>query len=165
VKRFPTGEYGRQRLEFFPAPRKAQLRSFAALVFPWVDERVVVCDIVGRGWCIPSGRVEAVESSLQAVRREALEEAGIELGCVQYIGCYRITERGEVRWADCYTARVKRLAEIAMPEESLGRKIVSLGELPSIYHLWNDLTELVFKHAYDVLIRSEATVPPTKPSA
>ena len=155
MKRFPTGEYGRQRLEFFPAPRKAPLRAFAALVFPWVEDRVVICDIAGRGWCIPSGRVEPNESSMEAVRREAAEEAGVEFCAVHYIGCYRITEKSEVRWADCFTARVKCLAEISMPEESRGRRIVSLDELPPIYHLWNELTERVFVHAQAALARAE----------
>jgi 8-oxo-dGTP diphosphatase len=159
VRRFPTGQYGRQRLEFYPAPHKAQLRAFAALVFPWLEDRVVVCDIEGRGWCVPSGRVEPDESSLEAVRREAREEAGAELGCVHYIGCYRITEASEVRWADCFASRVKSLGEITMPEESKGRRIVSLDELPPIYHLWNDLTARVFEHAFEVLKRSESRAP------
>ena len=156
MKRFPTGAYGRQRLEFFPAPRKAPLRAFAALVFPWVEDRVVICDIAGRGWCIPSGQVEPNETSAEAVRREALEEAGVELGSVHYIGCYRITEKSEVRWADCYTARVTCLAEITMPGESRERRVIDLRELPPLYHLWNELTELVFKHAYVALLRAEA---------
>ena len=162
MKRFPTGEYGRHRLEFHPAPKKAPLRAFAALVFPWVEDRVVICDIADRGWCIPSGRVEPTESSLDAVRREAVEEAGVHLGCVQYIGCYRMSDRTEVRWADCFTARVRCLTEISMPEESRGRRIVTLDELPAIYHLWNELTRCVFAHAYEVLVRSESAAPDTQ---
>ena len=65
MKRFPPGTYGRQRLQFFPAPFQAPLRAFAVLVFPWQDDRVLICDIEDRGWCIPSGRVEAEETSLE----------------------------------------------------------------------------------------------------
>jgi 8-oxo-dGTP diphosphatase len=133
----------------------APLRAFAALVFAWVENRVVICDIVERGWCIPSGRVEPTESSVDAVRREASEEAGAELGWVQYIGCYRITDGVEVNWADCFTARVKNLGEILLPDESRGRQLVTVDELSLVYHLWNDLTARVFEYAYEVLIRSE----------
>lgn len=115
----------------------------------------MVCEIVGRGWCIPSGRVEATEDSLVAVQREALEEAGAVLDDIQYIGCYQITERNEVRWADCYTARVADLVEIQIAEESTDRKFMTLDELPEHYHLWNDLTEQVFRHAYEVLLRAQ----------
>lgn len=160
MRRYPTGTYGRQRLEFFPAPRKSPLRAFAALVFPWYGEQLVLCDIVDRGWCIPSGRVEPEESSLDAVRREAREEAGAELGAVHYIGCYRITERREVRWADCFTARVSSLVEIAMPEESRGRRLTTMDELPQVYHEWNELIKLVFELAHESLLRSES--PPAK---
>ena len=98
-----------------------------------MDDRVLICNIEDRGWCIPSGRVEPDETSLEAVIREALEEGGAELEQVQYIGCYHISERQEVRWADVYAARVVRLGEIRMTEESLGRKLVTMGELPAIY--------------------------------
>ena len=155
MKRFPTGQYGRQRLQFFPAPFRAPLRAFAALVFPWDGEKVLIADIEGRGWCIPSGRVEPNETSLEAVKREALEEAGAHLADLQYIGCYHISERREVRWADCYVGCVTSLVEIGMQEESKGRKFVMIDELPEIYHLWNPLTRMVFEHSYEVLQRQK----------
>ncbi len=153
MKRFPAGQYGRQRLQFFAAPFRAPIRAFAGLVFPWQGDRVLVADILGRGWCIPSGRVEPTETSLDAVRREAQEEAGATLKDIQYIGCYQISERQEVRWADCYVARIECLGEIGMKEESQGRKLVTMAELPEMYHLWNDLTRMVFEHSKCVLDR------------
>lgn len=163
MRRFPSGHYGRQRLQFFPAPFRAPLRAFAGLVFPWQDDKVLVCDIENRGWCIPSGRVEPFETSLEAVKREAIEEAGAVLADVQYIGCYHITERNEVRWADCYAAHIAELVEIGMKEESKGRRLASLAELPEIYHLWNDLTELVFLHSREVIERSFGSKRSDKP--
>lgn len=156
MRKFPSGQYGRQRLQFFPAPFRAPLRAFAGLVFPWMDGKVLVCDIDGRGWCIPSGRVEPYETSLEAVRREAVEEAGAVLCGIQYIGCYHISERREVRWADCYVAHVRDLVEIGMKEESHGRMLVDLEELPQIYHLWNELTAMVFEHSREILERGPA---------
>jgi 8-oxo-dGTP diphosphatase len=154
VKKFPAGTYGRQILHFFPAPYKAPLRAFAALVFPWQNEQVLLCNIEDRGWCIPSGRVEAFESSLDAVRREAMEEAGAVLSCLQYIGCYSIRDKDEQRWADVFVGKVVELQEISMPEESLGRKLVVMGELPELYHEWTDLTKAVFEHSYEILTRA-----------
>lgn len=116
---------------------------------------MLVCEIVGRGLCIPSGRVEAMEDSFVAVQREALEEAGALLEDVQYIGCYQITERNEVRWADCYTASVVDLVDIQIVEESTGRRFMKMEELPETYHLWNELTEQVFRHSHEVLTRAK----------
>lgn len=156
MKRFPTGKYGRQTLRFYPAPFRAPLRAFAGLVFPWRGERVLLCDILGRGWCIPSGRVEPEEESMEAVRREAMEEAGAYLDDLQYIGCYEIIERNETRWADCYTASVGDLTEIQIKTESRARQFFLMEELPESYHIWNDLTEDVFRHAYEVNARLRA---------
>lgn len=153
MKRFPSAKYGRQTLTFYPAPYRAPLRAFAALVFPWKDDQILICDIADRGWTIPSGRVEPNESSEETVYREAREEGGAILHQVQYIGCYQIQERQEIRWADCYTGRVGDLVEIEATQESKARKLVSMEELPSIYHNWSDLVDLVFRHAYEVCSR------------
>lgn len=155
MKTFPCGKYGKETMRFYPAPFKAPLRAFAALVFPWQGDEVLLCDIAGRGWCVPSGRVEPEETSIDAGAREAREEAGAVLSDIQYIGCYQISERSAIRWADCFTARVSSLEEILTANESKGRKFVGMSELPSIYHLWNDLTDRVFKHSFEVLKRSD----------
>ena len=156
MRRFPSGKYGRQTLQFYPAPFRAPIRAFASLVFPFRESQVLICDIADRGWCIPSGRVEAFESSYDTALREALEEGGAVLSGVQYIGCYQIHEKNEMRWADCYSGWVSDLVEIQIAEESKDRRLVDLSELPEIYHIWNELTELVFKHAYDVQARDAA---------
>lgn len=156
MRKYPSGKYGRQTLQFFPAPFRAPLRAFAALVFPWHESKVLVCNIADRGWCIPSGRVEPEEESHATVVREALEEGGAVLKDVQYIGCYKISERMEVRWADCYAANISELIEIGLPAESLDRKFCGLEELPEIYHNWNDLTQMVFEHSLEVVERHHA---------
>lgn len=153
LKRFPTGQYGRQRLQFFPAPFRAPLRAFAALMFAWDGDLVLIADIEGRGWCVPSGRVEPEETSLEAVKRESVEEAGALLDDIQYMGCYHVSERREVRWVDCFVAKVATLGEIERQEESKGRRLATLEELPAIYHVWNPLTKMVFEHSYEIIQR------------
>ncbi len=153
--RFPFSKVGRQTLEFFPAPQRAPLRAFAALLFPWKGGETLLCHICDRGWCIPSGRVEPNESSLEAAIREAKEESGAVLQDVLYLGCYRISERGEVRWADVYTGCVIDLVEISHTEESLGRKFVTRGELPEAYYMWNELMSEIFDYSYEVLVRHQ----------
>ncbi|MCO5295912.1 MAG: NUDIX domain-containing protein [Fimbriimonadaceae bacterium] len=154
MRHFPDGKYGRQVLRFHAAPYRPPLRSFAVLVFAWMDAKVLVCDIAGRGWCVPSGRVEPDESSFEAVRRETLEEAGALLADAQYFGCYEMRDRREVRWADCYAANVEGLTEIGLQEESRGRQFVTMEELPEVYHVWNELTRLVFERSREVAERA-----------
>ncbi len=154
--KFPCGRVGRQVLEFHPAPFRAPLRAFAALVVPWKQGRILLCDIEDRGWCIPSGRVEPMESSIEAAKREAIEEAGAILDPMIYIGCYRIREKSEVRWADVFAAEVGELVPIPLEFESSGRKFVNPEDLADVYYLWNPLTEAVFKHSRILLERHQA---------
>lgn len=149
------GKWGQQTLNFYPAPYRAPVRAFAALLFPWSGSKILVCDILDRGWCVPSGRVEPSESSLDAALREAREEAGAEVGDSQYIGCYRIADKTQIRWADCYVGRVVTLGEIGKPEESRGCTLMDLAQMAEHYHLWNDLTEQVVAHSFAVLTRAE----------
>lgn len=140
-------------MEFFPAPYHAPLRAFASLVFPWQGDSVVLCDIEDRGWCIPSGRVEPFEEPIEAAQREAIEEAGVIMRDIQYIGCYRISERSEVRWADVFVGTVDQLVEIGCPNESRGRRMVSKEDLPSIYYNWSELVAEVFDYSKEVIER------------
>lgn len=156
MRKFPVGKYGRQQLVFHAAPFRSPLRAFAALVFCWSDDKVMLVNIADRGWCIPSGRVEPFEEPLEAVRREAVEEAGAILRDIQYIGCYRVTERKELRWLDVFVAEVDDLCDIGCPDESLGRKLVAPDELPTLYYNWSPLIEEVFGHSRDVLNRMRA---------
>lgn len=94
-----------------------------------------------------------MEESLETVCREAREEGGAVLDHVQYIGCYQISERREVRWADCYVSGVREMREIEFKMESLGVDFVTLEQLPEIYHNWNDLTHQVFEHSFQVVSR------------
>ena len=154
MRQIPSGKYRRQTLTFFPAPFRAPLRAFAVLVFPWLSDKVLICQIADRGWCVPSGRVEPRESSIEAARRETAEESGAVLGDLHYFGCYQIRERQEVRWAELYAAEVSEMGEIQARNESKDRRFVTLGELPPIYHVWNPLTKLVFEHSYEAILRS-----------
>ncbi len=138
---------------FHPAPFRAPLRAFAALVFCWQGDEVLLCNIEDRGWCIPSGRVEPFEDPLEAARREAREEGGAILKFVQYLGCYRVTERRELRWVDVFVSEIDDFCEIECPEESLGRQLVTMDELPGLYYQWSPLVEEVFHYSREVIDR------------
>nr|WP_309686188.1 NUDIX domain-containing protein [Armatimonas sp.] len=72
---FPTVIWRKERATFaayasdgFPMP--------AALVFPFYGDKIVLAEIPGRGWCIPSGRLEPGETpevrrGVRRLRRQA----------------------------------------------------------------------------------------------
>ena len=153
MSRFPTGRWGRRKLVFHPAPARAPFRPFAALAFIWHQGKVLICDIPGRGWCIPSGRVEALETSAEAARREAFEEGGAHIDNVRYIGCYQIFSNNSEVWAEAYTASLASLVEIPEGSESKGRKFENVENLPASYHIWDELTEAIFGYARSVFER------------
>ncbi|HCE00367.1 MAG TPA: hypothetical protein DER07_04940 [Armatimonadetes bacterium] len=153
MRRFPSGRYRKQVLQFFPAPFRPPLRPFVVLVFAWSGDRVLVCQIEDRGWCVPSGRIEPQEHPEDAARREAMEEGGAVLGDLLYLGTYQMREGSNVRWASCYVCELQSLGPIPEWTESTGCRLLRLEELPGVYHIWNQLTEQVFRYSFEVLQR------------
>jgi 8-oxo-dGTP diphosphatase len=127
----------------------------AALVFPFYGDRLVLADIVTRGWCIPSGHLESGETAEQAVRREALEEAGAVLGRTVPLGHFVLTdhESGTIRHAPTFVAEVTGLSELPSGSESRGRMLAAIEEVATFYFAWDDLLAAVFAAASAVRLQ------------
>lgn len=98
----------------------------AAHCFAFDGDRVVLALHVDRDWTIPGGHVEVGESPLEAMRREAREEAGIEVDSPRFIASQRIEaadgEDPNPRYPNpgyqvFYVARVARYGEITHTDE------------------------------------------------
>lgn len=130
--------------------RDAAIPAPAALVFPFYGDRVVLADIVARGWCIPSGHIEPGETAEEAVRREASEEAGITLGQAAFLGWFILTDAatGAVRHAPTYIAEVRTLGGPVVAAESRGAQLVNVEDVAGLYFSWDALLAAVFEYAY-----------------
>lgn len=152
---FPEVAWETLRVRFFlPAETTIEALSItAALVFVLHPEGFVVADITGRGWCIPGGRLEIGETPEEAVRREAIEEAGAVLGPLTLLGTFVLTDTvsGEIQRVPTYVAGAVSLGSLPPDTESRGICILSLAELPARYFRWDALLEAVFRYALATL--------------
>lgn len=153
---FPTVRWKRETATFTALNKGEALTTNtvpepAALVFPFYGDRVVLADIAGRGWCIPSGHIEPGESAGEAVRREAREEAGANLGRVELLGYFRLTdnETGAVRHAPTFIADVTGLVAIPPDSESRGMQLAAVEDIAGLYFSWDPLLAAVFDYAYE----------------
>lgn len=125
-----------------PIPGETEARSGE-------DHRVVVADIVGRGWCVPSGRLEPGETAAQAAHREAGEEAGLTLAAMRELGTFVLKSGSEIRLAPAYLAvAVEMSPQLPSESESRGVRLAARQDLPALYYRWDPLLAGVFDLAF-----------------
>ena len=112
----------------------------------------MLADIATRGWCIPSGHVEAGETFEEAVRREAWEETGATLGRVAYLGRFILTdlESGETRHAPTFIGEVQGFSSgLPTGSDSRGMQMANVEDIASLYFVWDELLAAVFAFAQE----------------
>lgn len=145
---FPTVLWRNEYVTFVPRPSHGA-PSHAALVFPFYGDRLVLAEIPGRGWCIPSGRIESEETPEETAHREAFEEAGVTLARLVCLGHFVFTDKatGAVRHAPTFIADVGGLGELPPGSESQGRMFANLEDIAGLYYAWDELLAAVFEEA------------------
>ena len=146
---FPQVRWQTDDATFLPGPFPHDAPADWALVFPFYGDRIVLAEIPGRGWCIPSGKVEPGETALLAARRECWEESGATLARLAPLGRFQRTDTatGETRYAAVYLGDVGNLEDLPEGSESTGRLLLGIEEVEGAYFAWDALLAAVFAHA------------------
>lgn len=93
----------------------------SVLVFIKQDEKWLMVRNKFRGWEFPGGHKEQDETEFETAKREAFEEAGVEIHNLQYVGFYRLTSGHTTL---IITAEVKHFHEIPEEFETVERKFM-----------------------------------------
>ena len=146
---FPHVRWQTDDATFLSGPFPDDAQASWALVFPFYGDRIVLAEIPGRGWCIPSGNVERGETAREAAVRECFEESGATLTRLAPLGRFQRTDTqtGEVRYAAVYLGDVGNLEDLPPGSESQGRILLGIEEVEGAYFAWDALLAAVFAHA------------------
>lgn len=135
-------------------PPASEGRLWAVLMFVFYGDKVVLADIEGRGWCIPSGKIEPDETIDAAAAREVWEETGATLHPERrrLIGSYLLTPRsgvsaGQPRYCPVFIAEAWNFEAIPPASESRGRMLAAWEDVAEMYFTWDPLMAAVFEYA------------------
>ena len=147
MSELPTGTFQGRPLRFHPDPDMAPARPDFAIIIPICPDGILLSHSINRGYVVPSGRVEASETSLECAIRELDEEVAAQVEDPAYLGYFTIEGPPETQYADLYAGLVTELAEPEPDTEAASRRIVARQELPAIYSEWSQLLAHVIDRA------------------
>jgi len=139
--------------EFLPGdelPPASEGHIWAVLVFLFYGDKIVLADIAGRGYCIPSGKVEQGETISVAAEREVFEEVGGRLkeDALWLIGCYKLTSKSRAdRYCAVFVAEALGFEPIPAGSESQGKMLSAIEDVADLYFQWDPLMDAVFAYA------------------
>lgn len=128
----------------------------SCFVFPIYKDGIVMSK-PKRGWGLPGGHREGEESGEECVRREADEEASIELGELELIGRWEAKKKfhsplnekyPELAYQLLYVAKVTKFKTFKAEHETSERAIVPLSKVKSVHHSFDEFEE-IFKYILD----------------
>ncbi len=114
------------------------------LAFVRSGDCFVVADIPGRGWCVPSGHIEAGETALEAAERELMEEAGTVAKDLRPFGYFQLHSE-EVAMA--FVGELLTFPPHSSDSRSSQTSLMGLDELPEHYAEWSGFYESIFRLA------------------
>jgi 8-oxo-dGTP diphosphatase len=122
----------------------------SCFVFPLYDNGVVMSK-PKRGWGLPGGHREGDETAEQCVRREADEEASIELGELMLIGRWEIKKvfsspfnetYPDLAYQLLYVAQVTDLKPFTKEFETSERAVVPLFQVENVHHNFREFEDV-----------------------
>jgi len=139
---FPISYWGKSKateVKFMPMNKMVPSNQVTSCFVFAVHKNEVVMIRPPRGWGLPGGRKEPYESPEECVRREALEEAVVELGELDLIGGWKakklLKTEANAKYPDLayqllYFAEVEKIKPFRSDFEVLERAFVNMKDVP-----------------------------------
>lgn len=145
---FPTSDYLGFQLSFHLQPEDwAGKIPTHVVALAWVETKLLLGDIEGRGWTTPSGRIEAKETPREAVMREVREEVGATLSDLEFLGWFCMEKNRDQNWSQAFAGTVRSVEPLRGDFESNEARLFELEELSSFYAGWSPLLDQFFAYA------------------
>jgi 8-oxo-dGTP pyrophosphatase MutT (NUDIX family) len=145
------------RVEFFPATQQPDYPVTAVKIYVFQDDKLLLTNVVTRGWDLPGGHIEQGETPEQAILRELEEETGASVDNFQLIGYLKITNEKENERNKKYPKEscilVYKGYGLTLDTahdfqlEASESKLVPIDQLHQVHHDWNEAKAQVVEYA------------------
>ncbi|KAB2440886.1 NUDIX hydrolase [Bacillus luti] len=125
--------------------------------FCFYEDKVLLIEHQKRGWNFPGGHIEEGEIPEECFKREVLEEGYVQGECT-LLGYIIVDHHDNPNWnknslypkvgyQPFYRMEINEIHEFRGEYESDNRMFVSVEEITSHYHKWNELYDEILKEA------------------
>lgn len=136
------GEDKSTRVQFEPTVTLPAGPISACMVFALYDGKLAM-SYPKRGWGLPGGHMEQAETPEECIRREAVEEAAIELGELRLIGQWKAAKQfdsefnryyPDTAYQLLYVSEVVKVHDFVPQFEVSQRAFVALDDVMDFHH-------------------------------
>lgn len=131
----------------------------ACMIIAITDEGKIAMSKPERGWGLLGGHTEKGETPEQCIRREAMEEAAVELGELMYIGHWGINkifqsehnrDYPDSTHMPLYISRIKAVHDFTPQFEVSERCFIEPYEMASYHHKFEDFGD-IYEYALKII--------------
>jgi len=120
-------------------------------------DKLLLVNLIDRGWDIPGGHIEYEETPEDCLRREAQEEGYVTGSCL-LLGYIIVDHHENTNWNDnsaypkigyqaFYRMNIDCIHEFQAQYESTERIFINPGEVIKYHHNWNELYQEILDYA------------------
>ncbi|MDP4147600.1 MAG: NUDIX domain-containing protein [Bacillota bacterium] len=129
--------------------------------FCFHEDKLLLVDLIHRGWDFPGGHIQSTENPEQCFKREAMEEGYVDGEC-HLLGYIIVDHNNNPNWDEespypkvgyqiFYRMNIEQIYTFEAEHESAQRIFINPKDVADYYHDWQELYQEILNYASSLI--------------